>query len=96
MQNIVPSVEPPGTFSAALDLLPSLSNLAEALDLPLSTVRAWRRRNSIPATYWDPVIIHARSCAVHTISYDLFRQYEANRWKSIQAKRSGRLARVAL
>jgi hypothetical protein len=84
----VPIVSEPDDFARALDRLGSMPLLAADLSLPESTVYAWRRRNSIPVAYWEPIERFARANGVRTVSYERFRQYEAARWIARQAKRT--------
>jgi hypothetical protein len=49
------------SHAEAIDLWPSLVVLAADLTLPLSTVRSWRERNSIPSAHWSAVVIAAKA-----------------------------------
>lgn len=94
MQNSVPrkARQPlpvqPEDFATALDRLPGLPELAETLRLPESTVYAWRRRNSIPVAYWEPIVQYARAHGIRSVTYSRFRRFEADRLSARQAKKS--------
>lgn len=77
----------PGDFATALDRLPGLPELASTLGLPESTVYAWRRRNSIPVAYWEPIVLYARAHGVRSLTYSRFRRFEADRRSARQAKK---------
>lgn len=93
MQNSVPRKSratvpaQPDNFATALDRLPGLPALAATLGLPESTVYAWRRRNSVPVVYWEPIVSYARAHGIRSITYSRFRQFEAERFIARQAKK---------
>lgn len=47
------------THSDIIDLWPSLAAFANDLAVPYGTAKAMRRRNSIPAQYWNLVTARA-------------------------------------
>lgn len=47
------------THSAIIDIWPSLADFASDLSIPYGTAKAMRRRNSIPAHYWNAVVTGA-------------------------------------
>jgi len=51
-----------------IELWPSMADLGRDLDLPYSTVAAWKRRGSIPVNYWRDLIAaaHGRGFAAVT------------------------------
>ena len=56
------------SYAKILDQWPSTADLARDLGRPLSTVRAWRRRDRIPADAWDHVIASAKSRGLRGVS----------------------------
>lgn len=51
------------TFASIISLWESAEQLASDLELdgahPGTTVRAWKRRNSIPPEYWNRLVVNA-------------------------------------
>jgi hypothetical protein len=53
------------------DLWPSMADLGRDLDLPYSTVAAWKQRGSIPVAYWRGIIDAARKRGHGKVNGDL-------------------------
>jgi hypothetical protein len=61
-------------------LWPSIETLSQDVGVPYQTVHSWRRRNSIPAIYWDDVAKTAKKRGIPGITTDLLRKiYSARR-----------------
>jgi hypothetical protein len=50
---------------------PSMAELGRDLDLPYSTVAAWKQRGSIPVTYWRQLVSAARRRGLSDVTSDL-------------------------
>ena len=57
--------------SDIIDIWPSMAELGRDLDLPYSTVAAWRQRGSIPAQHWLALIRAGRRRGHATLTSDL-------------------------
>ena len=75
------------TFSSIIGLWPSAEQLAADLNItgqnPGVTVRAWKRRDSIPPEYWNDIVAAAESRGFEGITLELLASIAAsNRTKS--------------
>lgn len=50
---------------------PSMAELGRDLDLPYSTVAAWKQRGSIPVAYWRQLVSAARRRGLSDVTSDL-------------------------
>ncbi|WP_439273569.1 hypothetical protein [Pseudochrobactrum sp. HB0163] len=55
------------THSEIIDLWPSLAEFARDLCIPYGTAKAMRRRDSIPAQYWNAVVAYADHRAISNV-----------------------------
>jgi hypothetical protein len=56
------------TFCEILEHLGGSGTVAAALKLPMTTVDSWKRRDSIPPSYWPPLVNVARKRGMVDIS----------------------------
>jgi hypothetical protein len=77
------------SFASLLDRWPNLIDLARDLNLSQFTVRAWRRRDAIPARYWDILASNARGRGLRGVTYASFRDIEAGREALRQTQKAG-------
>jgi len=70
------------SFAKILDLWPSIPVLAQELRLPVSTVHAWRRRDSIPPGYWPDLTANACTHGIAGVYPALFERVAAVRLKA--------------
>lgn len=73
------------SVSEIVDALGGLTAVAAALDLPLTTVSSWKSRDSVPVSYWSPLLAAARKRGV-AITVDCFAQIAAARPSSRAAR----------
>jgi hypothetical protein len=66
-------VSTPSSFAELLDAFPSFPVVARGLGVPLSTVRFWSRRNSIPPGYWGDLLALALQLEVRGVTLDALR-----------------------
>jgi hypothetical protein len=57
-------------FIALIGRFPDMAALARALDVPHSTVAAWKRRDRIPEDRWRAIAAAAKGLKVKGVSYD--------------------------
>lgn len=67
----------PQTFVDVIELWPTAVQMAAELGELEVTVRAWKRRKSIPADRWLRVIEAARQRGIKNLSLDLFAKLAA-------------------
>lgn len=69
-------------FSSLIALWATAEELAADLDIgggsPGGTVRAWKRRNSIPAEYWLPLVFAAQKRGIPGVSLEVLAQIASN------------------
>jgi hypothetical protein len=77
------------TFAEILDALAvklgGMTAVAAALSLPFTTVASWKARDSVPSSYWPPLIDLAQKAKVRGLSF--------KRLSELAAAQSGRRAR---
>jgi hypothetical protein len=76
------------SFAALLEQWPNPNVIARDLAIPVSTVRAWQRRNAIPPGYWDQLVAHAKSLGLRGVSYARFKRAEATRHAARRAAKA--------
>jgi hypothetical protein len=80
------------SYQTILDRWPSLRHLAVALALPVSTVRSWHTRNSIPAAYWHPVVEQARLLQLRDVTHARLERIAVRQKTQQRANRASRLS----
>lgn len=59
------------TFSEIIDLWPSAESLGGDIGVGGGTVRKWKSRNSIPGSFWLPIITAAAKRGIEGLTLDL-------------------------
>jgi hypothetical protein len=65
----LPTAEGVGDFTGVIALWPSASALAADLNLPPSTIRAWKSRNHIPPDVWRGMVQSASNHGIRGLTY---------------------------
>lgn len=68
-----------GPFTALLSKFPDLTKLSRQLDLPHSTVAAWKRRDKVPEDRWRDIATAARALKVRGVTFDRFAEAAVER-----------------
>jgi hypothetical protein len=71
MGDVIKFKKPPVTFQDVIDLWPSMSCLAEDLEVEYDTVRKWRDRGRVPQEYFQSIIDAARKRRIRLKAADL-------------------------
>jgi hypothetical protein len=56
------------SFTEIIAMFPSLQALADGLGIPVSTVRSWSARNSIPVAHWHDLVAASMTCGVRHLT----------------------------
>lgn len=67
------------SHAEAIDLWPSVVVLADDLNLPLSTVRSWRERDSIPSAHWPAVVAAAQARKLRAVTTPILQTIQTDR-----------------
>jgi len=67
------------SHAEAIDLWPSVVVLSDDLNLPLSTVRSWRERDSIPSAHWPAVVLAAQARRLRAVTIPVLQTIETDR-----------------
>jgi hypothetical protein len=68
------------------NLWPSDAELARDIDVPYSTVAAWKQRGSIPASYWRDLVLAAKARRIGGVTADVLADLHA---RTIPASNNG-------
>lgn len=58
------------TVPEVMDALGTLTNTAENLGLPITTVASWKARHSIPVEHWRALVGYAQKSGVPGLNYE--------------------------
>lgn len=72
----------PTCHREVIDLWPSMSEFADAVGEAYGTVKAMRRRNSIPVNYWPRLIADAERRNFQGVTYEALTLMHASRKES--------------
>lgn len=87
-----PTHSPISSYTDVINQFPSRAILAATIGIPQSTIRAWRSRDSIPASYFGLIAVAGRKLGVSVSASQLWsvfnRRAQEPAWNRIEAQRT--------